>query len=73
MNMKQKELHEKAIRLIEGGLAEVDNLWVRAIKVPEGFNPCYECNMDCLCKGDIAELCNELSWLDKYQYLLKLA
>lgn len=71
--MKQKELHEKAIRLIEGGHVKVDGLYVRAVKVPDGFDACNECNMDCLCKGDMAELCNHLSWFDKYQYLLKLA
>lgn len=71
--MKQKELHEKAIRLIEGGCVEVDGLVVRAIKVPFGFDACNECDMDCLCKGDIADLCSEIDWIYDSRYLLKLA
>lgn len=71
--MKYKELHEKAIRLIEGGVVEVDNLVVRAVKANVEYDPCKECEMDCLCKGDIAKLCDELSWFDGNQYFLKLA
>ena len=73
MDKKEKELHDKAIRLLEGGIVKVDGLVVRAVKVPEGFDPCNECNMDCLCKGDIARLCDRLSLFDGSQYLLKLA
>lgn len=73
MDKNQKTLHEKAIRLIEGGVAEVDSLVVRAVKVPEGYEPCFWCSMDCLCKGDIAKLCAELDLIDSNQYKLKLA
>lgn len=71
--MKQKELHDKAIRLLEGGFVKADGLEIRALKVTEGFDPCVQCHMDCLCKGDIAELCNILSLYNGNQYLLKLA
>lgn len=71
--MTDKELHEKAIRLIEGGLVEVDGLVVRAVFVPDGFDQCMHCEMDCLCKGNIASLCDEIYSISRSQYLLKLA
>ena len=71
--MKHRILHEKAIRLLEGGAVEIDNHVVRAIFVPDGFDACMECDMDCLCKGDIANLCTEVCWIADSQYLLKLA
>lgn len=71
--MKQMDLHDKAIRLIEGGLVEVDGLVVRAIKVVGGFDVCNECDMDCLCKGEIAELCGEVYEIVDSDYILKLA
>lgn len=71
--MTKKGLHDKAIRLIEGGLVEVDGLVVRAVKVPSFFDACNECEMDCLCKGDIADLCCEIEWINESHYFLKLA
>ena len=46
---KIDSLHEKAIRLIEGGIVDVDGHSVKLVKLPEIDNPCFCCNMDCLC------------------------
>lgn len=47
---KMKEsVHEKAIRLIEGGIVEVDGHCVKLGKHPYLSDPCYCCEMDCLC------------------------
>lgn len=46
--MKQS-VHEKAIRLIEGGIVEVDGHCVRLWKGPYEVDTCNYCVMDCLC------------------------
>lgn len=59
--MTEKELHQKAIRLIEGGIVEVCGHSVALGREPYIFDPCFGCEMDCLCHkdGDICELCME--------------
>ena len=61
MKHNNESIHEKAIRLIEGGIIEVSGLCVRIGHSPNIFDPCYVCEMDCLChKGNpICDLCEE--------------
>ena len=61
MKDKHESVHEKAIRLIEGGIVEVSGLCVSMCHSPYIFDPCFSCDMDCLChKGNpICELCEE--------------
>lgn len=68
------KLHEKAIRLIEGGHEQVEGLWVRLIKIPYEVDSCMECEMDCLChKGnEICNLCTECEKIIGYTCCLKL-
>lgn len=61
MNHNHESIHEKAIRLIEGGIVEISCLCVRMGHSPYIFDPCFGCDMDCLChKGNpICDLCEE--------------
>ena len=61
MSESAKTIHEKAIRLIEGGVVEISGMSVIMRHEPYIFDPCYGCDMDCLChKGnDICNLCEE--------------
>ena len=61
MSESAKTIHEKAIRLIEGGVVEISGMSVIMRHEPYIFDPCYVCDMDCLChKGnDICNLCEE--------------
>ena len=56
--MKDKQsIHEKAIRLLEGGIVDVDGHSVRLnIDCLNSF-ACDICEMDCLCHGD-TEMCS---------------
>lgn len=47
--MKRDPIHEKAIRLIEGGQVDVDCLCVRMKTTTAGWNVCMLCNMDSIC------------------------
>lgn len=57
----KKSVHEKAIRLVEGGIVVVDGHSVKLVKYNEIFDPCYCCEMDCLCHmgNEMCEVCTE--------------
>lgn len=55
--MKQQTIHEKAIRLIEGGQVNVDGHCVRMQQASEDGESCMECDMDCICRRG-SETCN---------------
>ena len=50
--MNQTEIHEKAIRLLEGGHVEVDGHWVFAQIASDQYYPCECCEMDSICTQD---------------------
>lgn len=50
--MKQQTIHEKAIRLIEGGQVSVDGHCVEMKQATEDGESCMQCAMDCICRRD---------------------
>ena len=70
--MKRDEVHEKAIRLIEGGHVSVDGHSVRLRRTNYAFFSCNECLMDCLCHvgSEMCSVCSECDRLtDEHCYL----
>ena len=41
-------VHDKAIRLCEGGIVEIEGNWFRLRRFPDYYddNPCMECELD---------------------------
>ena len=72
---KKKELtvHDKAIRLIEGGFVEFDGHVVAAKVAPNDSFSCDICEMDSICHVGMAELCEEVSSIKQKDYYLVLA
>ena len=72
--MKKNELHEKVELLKAGQRVEIDGLHFSAKRLHPAFNcsPCYECNVDCLCRGNIAEVCTMLDFMSKSVWYLHL-
>ena len=70
----EKVRHDKAIRLIDGGIVEVDGLCVRLIHRPYIVDPCFDCEMDSLCHlgSDICRLCMECDSITGELCFLKL-
>lgn len=69
---KHDIIHDKAIRLIEGGVVEVDGLFVRAVRINVMYDTCLQCEMDCLCHigtemFDVCKKCDEIN--GDYNYL----
>ena len=72
--MRKRELAQKVELLKDGQIVRIDGLYFSAKKVNEYFppNPCDYCDVDCLCKGDVAEICDELNLHSKSVWYLHL-
>lgn len=73
--MKQKELYEKVQLLKAGQIVEIAGDYFRALRVAEAWEgrACEACELDSICKGDVALVCNELDNLFNNRWYLKLA
>lgn len=72
--MKQELLREKVALLKDGQRVSIDGNVFRAYPINDEdlATPCLYCNVDCLCKGDVAEVCTELDWSSKSVWFLHL-
>ena len=72
--MKENKIHEKAVRLVEGGVVDVDGHSVRMGGATSMFDPCWVCEMDCICRkgGDMCSLCEECDKITHRDCFLKL-
>ncbi len=54
-------IHDKAIRLIEGGIVDIDNHAVKLGHALDEYDPCLECEMDCICHygEEMSLVCSE--------------
>lgn len=68
-------IHDKAIRLLEGGAAEIDGLWFRLVRFPEYYdgNPCEECTLDSICRFEHVDVCAECEKISRRRCCLRLA
>lgn len=73
--MKQKELKEKAQLLKAGQIVEIAGDWFRACRIPDCWDlrACEFCNLDFICRGEVAEVCDELDKPFYSRWYLKLA
>ena len=67
-------VHEKAIRLLEGGIVEVDGHSVKLVNVPDMFDTCNSCEMDSLCHTgtEMCDVCIECVEISKKNCILEL-
>lgn len=72
--MKEKELNEKVALLKAGQRVEINGLIFTAKRIPLDWpeSPCQLCNVDCVCKDDVTDVCNELDFLSKSIWVLNL-
>lgn len=68
-------VHDKAIRLLEGGVVEIEGNWFRLIRFPENYDgiPCYECNLDSICREEHEDVCAECDAISGRICCLRLA
>ena len=73
--MKDKQsIHEKAIRLLEGGIVEVDGHSVRLVNVPDMPYTCNSCEMDSICHNEteMCDVCIKCVEISKKNCILEL-
>ena len=73
--MKQRELYKKVQLLKAGVTVEIASDTFFAVKVPESweYRACELCELDSICRGDVAEVCSALDWPFDDRWYLKLA
>lgn len=72
--MKEQTIHEKAIRLIEGGQVSVDGHCVRMKRAEKGLPSCMQCEMDSICQSfsDMYFVCRECDSITRKSCYLEL-
>lgn len=77
MNRRKNEIesiHSKAIRLLEGGVVEVQGLSV-VVRVEDNLSdPCFVCEMDCICHfgTEMCDVCLECDMITRKDCFLIL-
>ena len=68
-------IHDKAIRLLEGGIVEIEGNWFRVIIFPDDYNdiPCMECDLDSICRMEHTDVCGECEAISDRRCCLRLA
>ena len=73
--MKKKELYEKVQLLKAGQIVEIAGDWFRAVKIEnvDFESVCNLCDLDCICRGDVFDVCCEMETAASHHWMLKLA
>lgn len=68
-------IHDKAIRLVEGGIVEIDSNWFRLIQLPDDYEdvPCMVCDLDSICRMEHTDVCGECEAISNKRCYLQLA
>lgn len=68
-------IHEKAIRLLEGGVVEINSDWFRLKALPNNYPdyPCIDCNLDSICREQHSDVCGECEAISHKRCQLQLA
>lgn len=69
---KAETMHDKAIRLLEGGEVTCSGLRLRAHLADCLNYPCSECSVDSACDSYISDLCAECDLIGLGRYYLEI-
>lgn len=75
MTKKNKAIqsaHDKAIRLLEGGVVEIDNLCFSMTEVDGDDEACNDCQLDSICSRNIIDVCLEADMITKTRHIMIL-
>lgn len=73
--MTQKELNKKVALLRDGQIVQIEGDYFFAQKLSDDWEvrACEACDLDSLCRGDVARVCEELDKPFYTKWYLKLA
>ena len=68
-------VHDKAIRLLEGGVVEINGNWFRLLQYETDVevDACNECTLDSICRMEHVDVCAECESISKRNCCLRLA
>ena len=58
-------VHDKAVRLLEGGSVEIDSNWFRLATAEGDSDACFECELDSICGWDHVVVCAEVDFIHR--------
>lgn len=73
--MEKITVHDKAIRLLEGGIVEIDANWFRLLRLSDDLDvdDCCECELDSICREEHRDICAECDAISGGHNCLRLA
>ena len=71
-NKTKQSAHDKAIRLLEGGVVEIDNLYFSMTEVDGDDIACNDCQLDSICSQNIIDVCLEADMITKKRHIMIL-
>lgn len=73
--MTKKELREKVALLKDGQVVQIEGDFFRAVRLLDDWQvrACEACDLDSVCRGDVAIVCTELDHPLYTKWYLKLA
>lgn len=73
--MKKITIHDKAVRLVEGGIIEIEGLNFKLRKFPDWYDDdqCMECELDSICRMEHTDICWECEAILRKRCCLQLA
>lgn len=72
---KKLTVHDKAIRLLEGGFVEIDSNLFSLRKFPNDYDgeTCVDCDLDSICRMEHTVVCVECEAISRRKCCLQLA
>lgn len=64
--------HDKAIRLLEGGIVEIDGLLFSLDDAGPDDDPCNSCRLDSICSANINRICLEADLITRTSHRMIL-
>lgn len=71
-NGKLHSIHEKAIRLLEGGIVEIDGHCFSMTEIEGDDISCKECQLDSICSRNVIDVCVEADMITQTRHIMIL-
>ena len=72
--MKKMTVHDKAIRLLQGDIVQIEGNWFRVKRFPDYYddNTCKVCELDSMCHWEHTQICEECEIISQHKCILNL-
>lgn len=73
--MKKMTVHDKAIRLLEGGIVQIEGKRFRVKRFPDYYDgiTCFDCSLQSICRQEHLNICAECEAISNRDCCLEIA